>query len=101
MLVDFVVIVFCFVCFGGWGFYKSSLISWILFYFLPAYGAARSAVLRAEPPPSHCFGATSRLGITGPRSGTQLKTGTGDLCGVPVERRCATDAIRLHDPDFR
>ena len=33
-----------------------------------------------------------------PRSGTRLKIGTVGLCGVPVKRRCATDAIRLHDP---
>jgi hypothetical protein len=25
----------------------------------------------------------------------------GGLCDVPVERRCATDAIRLHTPDFK
>ena len=54
-------------------------------------GAARSALLRAEP----------RLGITGPLSGTHLEIGRGDLCGVPGERRCATDAIRLHAPDFK
>jgi hypothetical protein len=38
---------------------------------------------------------------TGPRSGTHLKTGTDGLCSVPMERRCTTDAIRLHDPDFK
>ena len=45
-------------------------------------------------------GDVARLGITGSRSGTHLKTGMGGLYGVPVERRCAIDAIRLHDPEL-
>jgi hypothetical protein len=41
------------------------------------------------------------LRATGPRSGTNLKTDHGGLCGVPVKRRGATDAIRLHASDFK
>jgi hypothetical protein len=37
------------------------------------------------------------LRAIGPRSETHLKTGMSGLGGVPVERRCTTNAILLHD----
>ena len=30
-----------------------------------------------------------------------MKTGMGGLCGVPLERRWATNAIHLHAPDIK
>src|SRR6516164_8944271 len=41
------------------------------------------------------------LRVADPRSGTWLKTRMNGSCGVPVEHHFATDAIRLHTPDFK
>ena len=72
-------------------------------FVVPAFVVLRSSLR---------FGETGRRGEVGvaagrtsawhhrPASGTHLKTRTGGLSGVPVERRCATGAIRLHDPNF-